>query len=167
MTSAVKRPDVITRYIARALERAQYRLLEDGSFAATVRGLRGVIATGATLEACHSDLTEVIEEWVLVRVARVDAGVGPGQRRDLIAGLRALGFKGPFSGAARIHGPRRSGLDDSKPAPWRHRSGTAGADSSTRWRRPQGVGSGVSTGAPGRSTLLRAPATDEVAIVFH
>ena len=33
-------------------------------------GLRGVIATGATLEACRSDLTEVIEEWVLVRVAR-------------------------------------------------------------------------------------------------
>ena len=61
---------MITRYVARALERAQYRLLEDGSFAATVRGLRGVIATGATLEACRSDLTEVIEEWVLVRVAR-------------------------------------------------------------------------------------------------
>ena len=61
---------MITRYLARALERAQYRLLEDGSFAATVRGLRGVIATGTTLEACRSDLTEVIEEWVLVRVAR-------------------------------------------------------------------------------------------------
>ena len=61
---------MITRYVARALERAQYRVLEDGSFAATVRGLRGVIATGATLEACRSDLTEVIEEWVLVRVAR-------------------------------------------------------------------------------------------------
>ena len=61
---------MITRYVASALERAQYRLLEDGSFAATVRGLRGVIATGVTLEACRSDLTEVIEEWVLVRVAR-------------------------------------------------------------------------------------------------
>lgn len=61
---------MITRYIARALERAQYRLLEDGSFAATVRGLRGVIATGSTLEACRSELIEVIEEWVLVRVAK-------------------------------------------------------------------------------------------------
>ena len=29
-----------------------------------------VIATGVTLEACRSDLTEVIEEWGLVRVAR-------------------------------------------------------------------------------------------------
>ena len=61
---------MITRYVARALERAHYRVLDDGTFAATVRGLRGVIATGATLEACRGDLTEVIEEWVLVRVAR-------------------------------------------------------------------------------------------------
>ena len=61
---------MITRYVARALRRAQYRLLEDGTFAATVRGLRGVIATGASLEACRGDLTEVIEEWVLLRVAR-------------------------------------------------------------------------------------------------
>jgi len=61
---------MITRYLAHALERAQYRSLEDGTFAATVRGLRGVIATGATLEACRSELTEVIEEWVLVRVAK-------------------------------------------------------------------------------------------------
>lgn len=61
---------MISRYVAKALERAQYRLLEDGSFAATVRALRGVIATGETLEACRRELEEVIEGWVLVRVAR-------------------------------------------------------------------------------------------------
>lgn len=61
---------MISRYVTKALERATYRLLEDGSFAATVPGLRGVIATGGTLEACRRDLEEVIEEWVLVRVAR-------------------------------------------------------------------------------------------------
>ena len=59
-----------TRYVARTLQRAQYRVLEDGTFTATVRGLRGVIGTGATIEACRADLTEVIEEWVLVRVSR-------------------------------------------------------------------------------------------------
>ena len=53
-----------------ALERAQYRHVDDGTFAATVRGLRGVIATGATREACRRELAEVVEEWVLVRVAR-------------------------------------------------------------------------------------------------
>jgi predicted RNase H-like HicB family nuclease len=45
-------------------------LLDDGTFAATVSRLRGVIATGPTLEACRRDLAEVVEEWVLVRVAR-------------------------------------------------------------------------------------------------
>ena len=61
---------MITRYIERALERARYALLPDGTFAATVRGLRGVVATGDTLEACRRDLAEVVEEWLLVRVAR-------------------------------------------------------------------------------------------------
>ena len=61
---------MITRYVDRALERAPYRLLPDGTFAATVRGLRGVVATGHTLEACRHDLAEVAEEWLLVRVAR-------------------------------------------------------------------------------------------------
>jgi predicted RNase H-like HicB family nuclease len=61
---------MISRYIERALERARYELLPDGTFAATVRGLRGVVATGTTLEACRRDLAEVVEEWLLVRVAR-------------------------------------------------------------------------------------------------
>ena len=58
------------------------------------RGLRGVVATGHILEACRRELVEVVEEWVLVRVARAmtfrrwrarrsecatraDAGLGP------------------------------------------------------------------------------------------
>lgn len=61
---------MITRYLDRALRRARYTQLEDGSFCATVPGLRGVIGTGDTLEACRDQLAEVVEEWVLVRVAR-------------------------------------------------------------------------------------------------
>lgn len=60
---------MITNYLAVALTRARYRLV-DGYFCATVPGLRGVIATAPTVEACRSQLTEVIEEWILVRVAR-------------------------------------------------------------------------------------------------
>jgi predicted RNase H-like HicB family nuclease len=61
---------MITRYVDKALRRAHYQQLDDGSFCATVAGLRGVIATGETLEACRDQLGEVIEEWILVRVAR-------------------------------------------------------------------------------------------------
>ena len=58
---------MITRYIAEALQRAQYRILDDRLFCATVTGLPGVIATGKTLEACRDELVEVVEEWLLVR----------------------------------------------------------------------------------------------------
>jgi predicted RNase H-like HicB family nuclease len=61
---------MIRRYLDAALARARYTELEDGSYGAEVRGLRGVIATGATLEECRKSLQEVVEEWILVRVAR-------------------------------------------------------------------------------------------------
>ena len=61
---------MIRGYLERALERARYTQLDDGSYCAEVRGLRGVIATGRTLERCRAALQEVVEEWILVRVAR-------------------------------------------------------------------------------------------------
>jgi len=47
---------------------AEYDTLEDGSYAATVPGLQGVIAVGDTLEECRIDLIEVIEEWIVARL---------------------------------------------------------------------------------------------------
>ncbi len=61
---------MISHYVDKALARARYELLDDRSFCATVPGLRGVIATGKTLEACRQELAEVVEEWILVRRAR-------------------------------------------------------------------------------------------------
>lgn len=61
---------MITKYIAKALARARYERLEDDTVCATVPGLRGVIAVGKTFEGCREQLAEVVEEWVLVRVAR-------------------------------------------------------------------------------------------------
>lgn len=61
---------MIRSYLDEAVKRARYTPLEDGSYCAEVRGLRGVIATGDTLEACRTTLQDVVEEWVLVRVSR-------------------------------------------------------------------------------------------------
>jgi predicted RNase H-like HicB family nuclease len=61
---------MITKYIDKALSRARYEVLEDGSFCATVPGLPGVVALGRGVEECRRELAEVVEEWVLVRVAR-------------------------------------------------------------------------------------------------
>jgi predicted RNase H-like HicB family nuclease len=60
---------MIRQYVEQALRQASYDKLEDGSFCAEVAGLRGVLATGDTLEACRDQLAEVVEEWVLVRIA--------------------------------------------------------------------------------------------------
>jgi predicted RNase H-like HicB family nuclease len=60
---------MLIEYVNRALRKAKYEKLEDGSFFATVRGLRGVWANEKTLEGCRDELAEVIEGWVLVRVA--------------------------------------------------------------------------------------------------
>jgi predicted RNase H-like HicB family nuclease len=49
---------------------AVVKRLDDGSFCATVRGLRGVIAVGDSREACRRQLGEVVKEWLLVRVDR-------------------------------------------------------------------------------------------------
>jgi predicted RNase H-like HicB family nuclease len=61
---------VIRQYVDEALRRAHYDKLEDGTFCAEVPDLRGVLATGSTVEECRDQLAEVVEEWVLVRVAR-------------------------------------------------------------------------------------------------
>ena len=60
---------MITKYIDKALERARYEQLENGGFCATVRGLRGVISTGRNVEDCRDQLAQIVEEWILVRVA--------------------------------------------------------------------------------------------------
>lgn len=61
---------MIRRYVEEALRRARYDKLEDGSYYAEVPRLRGVLATAETLEECREQLAEVVEEWVLVRVAK-------------------------------------------------------------------------------------------------
>lgn len=59
---------MIRHYLEAALRRARY-LGKAGAYTATVPGLRGVIAPARTLEACRDQLQEIVEEWVLVRIA--------------------------------------------------------------------------------------------------
>ena len=61
---------MIRQYVERALRTARYDKLEDGTFYGEIPRLRGVLAAGETLEECRNQLAEVVEEWVLVRVAK-------------------------------------------------------------------------------------------------
>jgi hypothetical protein len=60
---------MITNDVAAALRRARYQTVEGGLVCPTVPGLRGVIATAATVGRCRTELAEVSEAWLLVRVA--------------------------------------------------------------------------------------------------
>ena len=61
---------MIRQYVEAALQRASYEKSEDGTFYGEVPGFQGVLTTGKTPEEFRNRLAEVVEEWVLVRVAR-------------------------------------------------------------------------------------------------
>jgi predicted RNase H-like HicB family nuclease len=64
---------MFAEYIQAALKHAEYVVLEDGTYMATVDSLQGVIAIGDTIEECRQDMIEVIEGWVALRLRMGDA----------------------------------------------------------------------------------------------
>jgi predicted RNase H-like HicB family nuclease len=56
----------LTAYIEAALEHARYDKLEDGTFAAEIPRLPGVVAFATNLRACERELRSVLEDWILV-----------------------------------------------------------------------------------------------------
>jgi predicted RNase H-like HicB family nuclease len=56
----------LTAYIEAAMELARYDKLEDGTFAAEIPKLSGVIAFGKTLAQCERELRSALEDWILV-----------------------------------------------------------------------------------------------------
>jgi predicted RNase H-like HicB family nuclease len=62
---------MLTEYIDEALKRARYEMIEDDEpFYGEVQELKGVWATGKTLEECRSTLKEVIEGWILLSIKK-------------------------------------------------------------------------------------------------
>ncbi len=63
---------MIAEYISAALARATYEQIEDkrNPYYGQVRGLKGVWATGKTLEECRDHLAEVVEGWLIVRLRK-------------------------------------------------------------------------------------------------
>jgi predicted RNase H-like HicB family nuclease len=59
---------LITEYIAAALSRAKYEIIEDEEpYYGEVPELEGLWATGKTLEECRHSLSDVIDGWLVVR----------------------------------------------------------------------------------------------------
>ncbi len=57
---------VLTHYVQEALLLAAYEKLEDGTFCGRIPECPGVIAFGASLRSCRSEVRSVLEDWILV-----------------------------------------------------------------------------------------------------
>jgi len=68
---------MLTEYIERAMSKAKYKKLADGTYCGTIRPCPGAIAFGKTLRECKRD--------------------------EFIRKLRKLGFSGPEPGSKHAH----------------------------------------------------------------
>ena len=59
---------MLNQYIQKALERAEYKRLDDQTWFAEIPGFTGVWANAPTVEICRKELVEVLEEWVLLKL---------------------------------------------------------------------------------------------------
>lgn len=59
---------MLLEYLEKALEKAEYRKLEDDSWFAQIPDFEGVWANGKTVEECRGELLEVLEEWIFLKI---------------------------------------------------------------------------------------------------
>jgi predicted RNase H-like HicB family nuclease len=63
---------MIYEYIQKALEKAEYKQLEDKTWYSEIPGFQGVWANSDSVEECRRELSEVLEEWLLLKIRDSD-----------------------------------------------------------------------------------------------
>ena len=76
---------MLTDYVERAMSKAVYELLEDGTYCGKIPECQGTIAFGETLYQCQSELRSVLEGWLLVKIRH-------GDNRDAVRSLEKIGI---------------------------------------------------------------------------
>ncbi len=62
---------MIQQYLKAAMRHAQYEVIEeDGTFYGHIPECPGAWANEATLEGCRDELESVLEDWILIGIAR-------------------------------------------------------------------------------------------------
>lgn len=59
---------MIQEYIQRAVKKARYKALEDGSWFAEIPDFEGVWANAGSIEECREELIDVLEEWLILKL---------------------------------------------------------------------------------------------------
>ncbi len=57
---------MLSDYIAKAVEKADYEKMENGRYFATIPGFKGLWAQGKTVESARRELISTLESWVLI-----------------------------------------------------------------------------------------------------
>lgn len=63
---------MLTEYIQKAMSKAVYEKLEDGTYSGEIPDCPGTIAFGQTLQECQAELQSVLEGWLLVKIRHGD-----------------------------------------------------------------------------------------------
>jgi len=63
---------MLFEYTQKALEKAEYKKLDDRTWFAEIPGFEGVWANGNTVEECRTELLEVLEEWLILKLRDSD-----------------------------------------------------------------------------------------------
>lgn len=62
---------MLLKYIQAAMDSATYEIIDDEEpYYGEISALQGVWASGKTLEECRRNLTEVVEDWLLLSIAQ-------------------------------------------------------------------------------------------------
>jgi predicted RNase H-like HicB family nuclease len=56
------------KYREKAIEKAEYKKVEDGTWFAEIPGFQGVWAKSDTVEECRKELIKVLEEWLVLKL---------------------------------------------------------------------------------------------------
>ena len=63
---------MLTEYIQKAMSKAVYDKLKDGTYCGEIPECPGTIAFGQTLQECQTELQAVLEGWILVKIRHGD-----------------------------------------------------------------------------------------------
>ena len=87
---------MLVEYISKAMSKAVYDKLEDGSFSGKIPQCPGVIAFGTTLYVCQEELRSCLEGWLIVKIRHGD--------KLPVIGMIDLNKKMPVRETTAVHG---------------------------------------------------------------
>jgi predicted RNase H-like HicB family nuclease len=72
---------MLTEYITAAMDKAEFEIIEDGSYYGRIPGFKGLWANARTLGKCRKELQSTLEDWLLL-------GIALGHKLPTVNGMR-------------------------------------------------------------------------------